>query len=113
MCKICRPFSKGKVELRSPNPSDNPNVHFNFLSDDRDVEVLLACVKRHLDVYKNFRFQGFDLAGLHHMSDDQLRQYIRAKTDFSWHAFGTCGWEMGHSTLSTRASASARFPTCV
>ena len=97
MCKICRPFSKGKVELRSPNPSDNPNVHFNFLSDDRDVEVLLACVKRHLDVYKNFRFQGFDLAGLHHMSDDQLRQYIRAKTDFSWHAFGTC--RMGDGPL--------------
>jgi 5-(hydroxymethyl)furfural/furfural oxidase len=54
---VNKPFSRGMVRLRSPNPAEEPLVDFRLLSDWRDLERLKAAFRyaagvltdRHLD----------------------------------------------------------------
>ena len=87
ICKICRPKSHGSIRLQSPNPFDDPEVTFNMLADERDIDILVACVKKTLSVYKHFRFQGIDLLGVHEMNDEQLRELTidsKEQDGFEW-----------------------------
>jgi len=96
-CKVCRPESRGNLKLRTPNPSDDMEVSFDMLRDERDMDILVTCVKKTLSVYKNFRYQGLDLIGLHEMNNSQLRALIRSQALFSYDAWGTC--RMGDGAL--------------
>ncbi|XP_026677686.1 glucose dehydrogenase [FAD, quinone]-like [Diaphorina citri] len=42
---ILRPFSRGFVKLRSSNPFDSPKFYPNYLSDSRDLDVLIEAIK--------------------------------------------------------------------
>ena len=97
LCKVCRPKSRGFVQLQSPNPYEVPEVSFDMLGDDYDMDILVACVKKTLSVYRHFRFQDLDLLGLHEMKDTQLRELLRAQVIFSYHAWGSC--RMGDGPL--------------
>ena len=105
-CKVCRPESRGRIKLRSPNPTDDVEISFDMLKDERDMDILVACVKKTLSVYKNFRYQGIDLLGLHKMEDSQLRALIRSQALFSYHAWGTC--RMGDGPLDVVESDGLR-----
>ena len=39
---LYKPFSAGTVELRSPDPADEPEVKFRLLSDPRDFERMVG-----------------------------------------------------------------------
>lgn len=43
---IGRSYSTGEVRLVSPNPEDEPDVNFNWLSDPRDFERMVAAFRR-------------------------------------------------------------------
>ncbi len=43
---IGRSYSTGEVRLQSPNPDDEPNVNFNWLSDQRDMVRMVAAFRR-------------------------------------------------------------------
>ena len=36
-----RPYSRGQIKLRSSNPLIQPSIDANYLSDPRDVQVLI------------------------------------------------------------------------
>ena len=36
-----RPYSRGQIKLRSSNPLIQPSIDTNYLSDYRDVQVLI------------------------------------------------------------------------
>ena len=36
-----RPYSRGRIQLGSDNPQIQPRIHTNYLSDYRDVQVLV------------------------------------------------------------------------
>jgi choline dehydrogenase-like flavoprotein len=40
-CDLLHPFSRGSVELRSSDPRDAPLIDPGFLSDERDIQLLL------------------------------------------------------------------------
>ncbi|KAL1461057.1 hypothetical protein WDU94_012989 [Cyamophila willieti] len=42
---ILRPYSRGLVKLRSNNPFDSPKFYANYLSDTRDLDVLIESIK--------------------------------------------------------------------
>ena len=42
---MLRPFSRGKIQLRSKSPNDPPIIQPNYLTDERDVSTLTAGLK--------------------------------------------------------------------
>lgn len=48
-----RPFSRGSVRLRSPHPQDQPNIHFEMLTDDRDYERMVVGLRLALDLMQD------------------------------------------------------------
>jgi choline dehydrogenase len=97
-----RPFSRGRLRLRSSNPLDAPAIHANYLSDPRDMDVMLNGVKlaRRIaaaDALNQFR--GIEmLPGPDARDDDALRQHIARYAATLYHPVGTC--KMGNDPAS-------------
>src|SRR4051812_15765209 len=49
---VMRVFSHGRVRVRSGDPSVDPIVEFNILSDDRDRVRLRDCVRRMVEIVR-------------------------------------------------------------
>jgi choline dehydrogenase len=45
-----QPHSEGEVRLASPDPADAPDIRMNYYSDPHDMKVMLAVIRRALDV---------------------------------------------------------------
>ena len=43
---LMRPYSRGQIKLRSSNPLIQPSIDTNYLSDYRDVQVLIEGNKK-------------------------------------------------------------------
>ena len=58
-----RPYSRGQIKLRSSNPLLQPSIDANYLSDPRDVQVLIEGKKTRniskfwLDGISDLRYQ--------------------------------------------------------
>lgn len=95
-CHACvlRPFSRGTVFLQSADPLADPGIDPRFLSDDRDLQLMIKTAKltrRVLmaDPLKPYRDK--EMFGLHdHMTDAEWEQHIRARADTIYHPVGTC-----------------------
>ncbi|PTY36178.1 hypothetical protein BGP77_02375 [Saccharospirillum sp. MSK14-1] len=91
-CQL-RPYSRGRVGLHSAHPLASPRIDMGFLSDDRDLPVLLAGVKqaRHIiqqSAMDQFRGQPFFVAD--NASDEALIAAIRQRADTIYHPVGSC-----------------------
>ena len=53
-----QPHSEGEIVLRSADPTAHPEIRMNYLSDPHDRKVLLAILRRALDVAKHWPNQG-------------------------------------------------------
>lgn len=49
---ILQPFSRGKVDLKSPEVDAEPDVRFNLLSDARDLARTVDAVRRTVDILR-------------------------------------------------------------
>lgn len=47
---LCRPYSKGRIELRGKYGIGNPKIYSKYLSDKRDMEVFIKSVKRVMEI---------------------------------------------------------------
>jgi choline dehydrogenase len=91
---VLRPGTRGQVTLASPNPSDRPLMHPNFLEDPRDVQTLvrgLREARRIMAMPALARYAGAELGpGPGVATDAQLEAFIRAKVATTYHPVGTC-----------------------
>ncbi len=93
------PESRGYIELRTPDPLAHPTIQPNYLSNERDVELLLYGVKQAREIIQTNAFQPF----VHQViaphpeitADNELRDYIRQTATTIYHPVGTC--KMGQS----------------
>ena len=87
------PSSRGRVGLRSADPSDAPIIEPGYLSDERDLEVLTDAIGRIRGMLATSDFAASlkELApGPSVRSRQELSEAIRAGLGNSYHQSGTC-----------------------
>ena len=89
-----QPESRGRLTLASANPQDGPTVELNFLSTERDVDVLVHGVRtawnliNHQDILAlGDRFVVMTEQII--ANDDMVRQYVKVSLDSAYHPVGT------------------------
>lgn len=91
---LAQPRSRGTVTLASADPMQKPLVDPAYLSDPKDVEVLLRGVRIARQLARDTAFDALrdhELApGAAVESDDALEAYVRASASTVWHPVGTC-----------------------
>jgi choline dehydrogenase len=88
-----RPFSIGHVRARSLNPFDNPIVQPNFLTDERDQQVLIGGMKLARRLLRTPALAPYFaeemLPGPGVTTDDELLDFARSYGASCYHVMGT------------------------
>lgn len=86
----------GRVELRSSDPLDVPDINFEYFTDggDEDVQGLVDGIEFARRIFDSIpggpnATVGEVIPGRHVKTQDQLREYVRAEA-YGHHATGTC-----------------------
>jgi choline dehydrogenase len=91
---LLRPYSRGRIMLRSANPQDAPLIRANYLADPRDMQRMLAGVRiaRTIAAANVFsKYRGRELCPGPEAKDDKaLRAHIAKYTETLYHPAGTC-----------------------
>lgn len=88
-----RPESRGEIRLASPDPARPPFIDPKFLSDPRDMALMLKgarAVHRILDSEPLDRYGGTYLYGRANPGEAELAELIRDHSDSIYHPVGTC-----------------------
>jgi choline dehydrogenase len=99
---IERQQSVGSITLRSKDPLDKPVIRHNFLTADRDMDVLLKGLALGRELFHTRAFddmRGEEVQpGAHVKSEKDLREYIRNTCLTDWHP--CCSCKMGHDLMA-------------
>lgn len=90
---ILRPHSRGTVTLKSADPRDAPRIDPQFLSDERDLNLLVTGAKLQQRIIESGPFDAIRGEMLYPTSlDDEvgIRVDIRNRADTQYHPVGTC-----------------------
>ena len=95
----CRPKSRGKVEIRSPNINDEPLIECNFLNDDRDLEDIIKGARlidkiQNTSAIKDLLLQN-PVIDISKMDDCQIIEDFRTRASTIYHQSCTC--KMGNN----------------
>lgn len=101
VCQL-RPYSRGHIEIRSPNCLDYPAIHPNYLSDERDHPVIVGGVKvaRRIAQAPSLapHIVSEFVPGSQYQSDAELLQAARQFSQTIYHPAGTC--KMGNDPMA-------------
>ena len=100
-CHVCvlRPHSIGQVTLASSDALKPPLIDPQFLSDDRDLELLVKGFKIMRQIIESPAFSHYGNADMYAegvTTDAQIEDLIRNRADTVYHPVGTC--KMGPDT---------------
>lgn len=97
-----QPYSRGQVAITSDDPSERAQVDTNYLSDDRDIEVITIGMRRVREIMTQSAIADRVVAeidpGENVVDDDALDEYLRASAATVYHPAGTC--RMGSDAAS-------------
>ena len=95
-CHVCnlRPYSRGEVFLQSADPMAAPGIDPRFLSDERDLDILIKGAKKTRAILQAPAMKKYihkELFGTHDsMTDAEWEEAIRNRADTVYHPVGTC-----------------------
>jgi choline dehydrogenase len=90
---VLRPHSRGDVRLRSNNPHDAPLIDPKFLSDERDMALLLKGGQLQQRIIESSPFnqvRGKMLYPVDIADSQAMAHDIRQRADTQYHPVGTC-----------------------
>lgn len=90
---VLRPHSRGTVGLNSRDPRDAPRIDPRFLSDERDLQLLLQGGRMQQRILESSAFDGARGKMLYALRADDTRameQDIRNRADTQYHPVGSC-----------------------
>lgn len=97
-----RPRSRGEVFLQSADPLADPGIDPRFLSDRRDLDVLIAGAKMARQITLTQPLANYcqkEMFGVTDgMTDQDWERHIRARADTIYHPVGTC--QMGTGEMA-------------
>ncbi|MBT6276417.1 MAG: glucose-methanol-choline oxidoreductase [Chromatiales bacterium] len=97
------PYSTGSVHLASPEVSDDPIIHANYLSDPRDEELVVKGLRKAREVASKpsmaARIVREVRPGPVAESDAALLDYARETSQTSWHPISTCRMGRGDNDV--------------
>jgi choline dehydrogenase len=98
-----KPHSRGEIVLSSADPAEAPDIRMNYFSDPHDLEVMVAIVRKALEIAENWPGGGLGpvylppaLVEAHgHQagdtpSDDLLKDMARHFSTTVYHLTSTC-----------------------
>jgi choline dehydrogenase-like flavoprotein len=103
-CHVCqvRPYSRGSVFLQSTNELAAPGIDPAFLSDPRDIKVMLKGAKMMRDILETetiTQHRKKEMFGSDKLkTDEDWENHIRSRADSIYHPVGTC--KMGVDEMS-------------
>ena len=100
-CSIMHPKSRGTIRLADANPLSVPLIDPNYLSHPDDLNVLLAGLKKTLQIMQSEAFdviRGNMVYPLDINNNEQLIEYIRQTAETEYHPVGTC--KMGQDAMA-------------
>lgn len=106
----CRPKSRGRIDICSPDPRVSPQIRPNYLSHPDDVADVVSGGRLVQEMIRTKALQG--LIGeaiapdLINMTDDQILEDFRQRCGSVFHPVGTCG--MGESASNSVVDSSLR-----
>jgi choline dehydrogenase len=100
-CQI-RPRSRGFIELRSPDPLDQPRIVPNYLSDPYDLDIMAEGVRLGQEIMNQPALRPLIRREQHPgrpmTSKDDYRQYVKEMAQGALHPTGTC--QIGKDALA-------------
>lgn len=93
VCNL-RPESRGSIHIRSTNPNDPPVIRANYLSTQRDRDVMVSAMRKVREIFRapaladrlSREFSPGDTV----QTDEQILSFIRAESESVYHPVGTC-----------------------
>lgn len=89
-----RSKSRGWVRIGSSDPTEKPQIQFNYMSHDDDWKEMRACIRLTREIFAQPAFdpyRGEEIApGPDVQSDEDLDAFIRDTVQPAYHACGTC-----------------------
>lgn len=89
-----RPKSRGYLQLASNNPADKVKIFANYLQNENDMRDLAAAFPITREIFNQPSFKEYKGRELQPGSDctstEQIKAFIRAKSDSGYHPCGTC-----------------------
>ena len=91
---VLRPESRGYIALKSLDPNVQPLIQPNYLSAQKDLDVMVKGVKMSRDVINQKAFDQYRGAELHPgldvQTDKEIEEFVRANAETIYHPVGTC-----------------------
>ena len=101
----CRPCSTGRIEITSPDWRQPPRIDGNYLSDQRDLDDVVAMARLIGKMQDSATIKGLLAApcetGLSAMSDQAIIDDFRERSGTVFHPCGTCrmGPDAAHAVV--------------
>jgi len=86
--------SRGRVRLRSADPTEKVRIEGNYLGSQADIDSLVAGVKIGREIAAQASFGSYRAAEIHpgpdYQSDAEIVDYVRQVVELLYHPTGTC-----------------------
>ena len=97
-----RPFSRGTVRVRTPSVQDKPEIIFNYLQAEEDIEAYRACVRLTreiinqpaMDAYRDSEIQPGEAV----QTDADIDAFVRSAVESAYHP--SCACRMGEDDMA-------------
>lgn len=102
-CTPLHPRSRGSVHIKSSDYKELPQVNFNYLSDEADIEIAVRGIRILRQIARQPQLSALIeeevRPGANSDSDRELVEYVRASAQTSWHPIGTCQMGLGNEAV--------------